>query len=65
MKTSDLTIAKKNCANYTSGICLGCMMTYHNGKLSYMIDSKLASKPCVVASKTCIYFETVVLPAIV
>ena len=40
-------------------------MTYRNGKLSYMIDSRLASKPCVVASKTCMYFETIVLPAIV
>jgi hypothetical protein len=65
MRSNNLSVAQKSCANFTSGVCLGCMMTYRNGKLSYMIDSRLASKPCVVASKTCMYFETIVLPAVV
>ena len=65
MKNNNLILAQRHCANFTSGVCLGCMMTNRKGKLSFMIDSKLANKPCVVASRTCTYFETIVLPAVV
>ena len=64
-KSEKLFLARKNCANYFIDGCLGCMMSAHNGKLTFKINKALAGKPCIVGKKDCEYFETTVLPPLV
>ena len=61
---SKIPIARKNCCNWNSGKCLGCMFKSRDGKLMMMIDKKYAGKPCVV-DDGCQYFEEVVMNGVI
>ena len=58
--TSQIPIARKNCANWSNGKCLGCMFKRENDKLYIHVDKDFAGKPCVV-DEGCHYFEEIVL----
>lgn len=58
--TKKRTLARKNCANWNVGKCLGCVFIRENGELHMKIDKKLANKDCVVEDG-CDYFENVVM----
>ena len=61
---SKLKKAQRECANWNVGNCLGCTLYIDKGYLKrnnwapifQSIDSKKASKPCVV-EKGCEYFD--------
>jgi hypothetical protein len=49
-------IARKKCANWDCGKCLGAIFVNKNNKLYIRIDKKLANKDCIV-EKGCDYFK--------
>jgi len=57
---SQIPIARKYCANWDRGICLGCMFKRVDGELFMNLDKKFAGRPCVV-DDGCRYFEKIVL----
>ena len=60
-------IAKKNCANYNVGICIGTEMKvmgregYKVG-IGLRINSKKSGKPCEAIIDNCEYFDFIVKP---
>ena len=62
MKTTIQT-ARRHCANFNVGKCLGVMFTRRTGTLTCQIDAKFANKDCIV-EKGCTYFEQIVIPGI-
>tara|TARA_R100000234_G_scaffold117698_1_gene96636 strand:- start:898 stop:1098 length:201 start_codon:yes stop_codon:yes gene_type:complete len=54
-------IARKGCANYNLGKCLGVMFIRVEGKLRMVYDSKFAGKDCRAGSDDCIYFNQIVM----
>jgi hypothetical protein len=63
MKTPIRQIARRHCANFNLGICLGAMFKHVDSKLTCSIDSKYAGKDCIV-EKGCVYFEQIVIPGL-
>ena len=55
------TLARKECANYNSGKCLGVMFTRIDGKLTIKIDGNFAGKDCIADSSKCGYFNYIVI----
>ena len=58
--TSQIPIARKHCANWNNGKCLGCMFKREDDKLYIHVDKDFAGKPCVV-DEGCQYFDEIVL----
>lgn len=54
------SLARKECANYTNGKCLGVMFTRVNGKIKIKIDRKFAEKECIANTNQCGYFNQIV-----
>ena len=61
MKKSSKTDARRYCANWHAGKCLGAMMYRKDGELRFAMDSKKMGKDCVV-DEGCDYFDNVVIP---
>ena len=61
MKKSSKTDARRYCANWHAGKCLGAMMYRKDGELRFVMDSKKMGKDCVV-DEGCDYFDNVVIP---
>lgn len=58
--TQKQKIAKKNCANWYNGNCLGCMFVRVEDNLVMRMDSRYAGKTCAV-DKKCRYFDNIVM----
>ena len=63
VKTRLLGTARRYCANWNAGDCLGCMVKMKKNVIIFRITSKLAYKPCKVDSG-CEYFNNIVIPGI-
>ena len=65
MKKSSKQDARRYCANWNAGKCLGAMLRYDKkGKAMHMwIDENLAGKDCTV-TKGCDYFNHIVTPSL-
>ncbi len=61
---SQIQVARRNCANFDNGNCLGCMFQRKDNKLLMRLDSKYVNKPCVV-DKGCTYFDKIVKKGII
>ncbi len=61
---SQIQVARRNCANFDNGNCLGCMFQRKDSKLLMRLDSKYVDKPCVV-DKGCTYFDKIVKKGII
>jgi len=61
MKKSKKADARKSCANWDAGKCLGAMMYRKDGRLRMNIDKKMANKDCSVDCG-CEYFDSIVVP---
>jgi|TARA_R100000234_G_C4975249_1_gene168161 hypothetical protein len=57
------SLARKECANYTNGNCLGVMFSRKGNKLTSRIDGKYAGKKCIVDTNNCSYFNQIVVRA--
>ena len=55
------SVARKECANYTNGKCLGAMFCRANGKLTFLLDGKFAGKDCIASTDKCTYFNQIVI----
>ena len=55
------SLARKECANYNSGKCLGAMFSREQGKLIVKIDKDFAGKDCIANTSKCGYFNQVVI----
>tara|TARA_R100000315_G_scaffold62342_1_gene43367 strand:+ start:2085 stop:2291 length:207 start_codon:yes stop_codon:yes gene_type:complete len=55
------TLARRECANYNGGKCLGVMFARINGKLTIKVDGDFAGKECIANSSKCGYFNHVVV----
>ena len=51
------SLARRECANYNNGNCLGIMFSRKDGKLTTRIDGRFAGKKCIVNTKNCSYFN--------
>jgi len=60
---SAIPLARKHCANWDRGNCLGCMLVRVDKTLVMRLDEKFAGKPCVV-DKGCEYFDEIVTKGI-
>ena len=61
MKENKKADARKHCANWDAGKCLGAILYRKDGKLLMNVDKKLANKECCVESG-CDYFDSIVVP---
>ena len=61
MKKSSKTDARKYCANWHAGKCLGAMMYRKDGELRFAMDGKKVGKNCIV-DEGCDYFDNIVIP---
>jgi len=61
MKKSSKSDARRYCANWNAGKCLGAMMYRKDGILYFAMDTKKVDKDCVV-DKGCDYFDNIVIP---
>jgi|TARA_R100000781_G_scaffold114486_3_gene85425 hypothetical protein len=61
---SQIQVARKNCANFNNGDCLGCMFKREEDGLLMRIDSKFAARPCSV-DKGCTYFDKIVMKGVI
>ena len=59
------SVAKKECANYYNGKCLGIMFRRINGKLKIVADSRFIGKDCIANTNKCTYFNQIVINGIV
>lgn len=55
------SVARKECANYNSGKCLGVMFTRINGKINVKVDERFAGKDCSKRLNECLYFNNIVM----
>jgi|TARA_R100001198_G_C5197755_1_gene187990 hypothetical protein len=55
------SLARRECANYNNGNCLGIMFSREDGKLTTKIDGKFAGKKCIVDTNNCSYFNQIVI----
>ena len=55
------TLARRECANYNGGKCLGVMFARVNSKLMVKIDGNFAEKECIANSSKCGYFNQIVV----
>ena len=55
------SLARKECANYHSGKCLGVMFSREDGKLTTKIDKEFAGKDCIANTSKCGYFNQIVI----
>ena len=55
------SLARKECANYNVGKCLGVMFKRVDGKLRMIYDSKFAGEDCRADCGDCIYFNQIVV----
>jgi len=62
-KSKLLSVARKHCANWDNGNCLGVLLKRSGGLLSCRTSKRLAGKPCCVASG-CDYFNLIVIPGV-
>ena len=62
-KSRLLELARKNCANWDNGRCIGCMMKTDDKVIIFRISGRFANKPCQV-NKKCEYFDNVVIQGI-
>lgn len=62
-KTKLISTARRYCANWDSGNCLGVMMIREDNGLVMRLNAKLAGKPCIVADG-CDYFYNIVIPGV-
>jgi hypothetical protein len=60
---SAIPLARKHCANWNRGNCLGCMFVRVGKALIMRLDEKFVGKPCVV-DKGCEYFDEIVTKGI-
>ena len=58
------TKARRDCANYFNGTCLGVMMGREEGKLVFCIDKDFAGMECIADSGKCQYFNNIVVRGI-
>ena len=58
--TKTESLARKECANYDIGKCLGIMFRRVDGKLIMQLDGKYAGKKCKVDCGECSYFNHIV-----
>tara|TARA_R100000908_G_C3750774_1_gene145398 strand:- start:2088 stop:2288 length:201 start_codon:yes stop_codon:yes gene_type:complete len=58
--TKTESFARKKCANYNVGKCLGVMFSRINGQIKMKIDSEYAGKDCKVDYGNCSYFNQIV-----
>ncbi len=61
MKKSSKQDARKHCANWNAGKCLGAMMYRKDDELRFAMDEDKAGKDCIV-EKGCDYFDNIVIP---
>ena len=54
------SIARKECANYSGGKCLGVMFTRIDGKITFKVDSRFAGKDCSKCLEGCMYFNNII-----
>ena len=59
--TKTESFARKHCANYNVGKCLGVMFVRKEGKLSMVYDSNFANKDCVADCGKCQDFNQIVI----
>ena len=55
------SLARKECANYCNGKCLGVMFQRVNGKLIITADSGFMGKDCIASTDKCTYFNQIVV----
>tara|TARA_R100001510_G_C7655688_1_gene214998 strand:- start:3069 stop:3269 length:201 start_codon:yes stop_codon:yes gene_type:complete len=55
------SIARKECANYNGGKCIGVMFTRINGKMTMKLDKCFAGKNCKANNGDCGYFNQIVV----
>jgi hypothetical protein len=63
MKKSSKQDARRYCANWDAGKCLGAMMYRKDGVLRFVLDKDKADKDCAI-EKGCDYFDNIVIPGI-
>ena len=63
LKKSQIAQARKHCANWNNGDCLGCLIRRNGNQIILRMSRKIGGKPCSV-DKGCEYFETIVVPGI-
>jgi hypothetical protein len=61
MKKSSKQDARRHCANWNDGKCLGAMMYREDGVLRFVLDKDKVDKDCIV-EKGCDYFNNIVIP---
>jgi hypothetical protein len=62
-RTSLISSARKHCANWNDGDCLGCMMKVADKSIIFRVSGRFAGFPCQVCDK-CDYFDRIVVPGI-
>jgi len=60
---SQKAVARKYCANWFNGKCIGCMMYRKDGTLHFKLSKRLTGKDCAV-DKGCDYFDNIVSPGV-
>tara|TARA_A100001391_G_scaffold203270_2_gene195132 strand:- start:355 stop:561 length:207 start_codon:yes stop_codon:yes gene_type:complete len=58
------SLARKQCANYSGGKCLGVMFTRIEGKVTFKLDSRFANKECSAKLDKCMYFNNIVIGSV-
>jgi len=59
----NIGIARKHCANWNSGDCLGVIITHKDGMITQRLKKSMYGKKCF-ADSDCDYFKHIVLPGI-
>jgi len=63
VKKSSKQDARRYCANWNAGKCLGAMMYREDGVLRFVLDKDKADKDCIIENG-CDYFDNIVIPGI-
>tara|TARA_R110000744_G_scaffold7_2_gene33 strand:+ start:1091 stop:1300 length:210 start_codon:yes stop_codon:yes gene_type:complete len=63
MKKNSKEDARRHCANWNAGKCLGAIMYRKDGVLKFVLDVDKLDKDCTI-EEGCDYFDNIVTPGI-